>query len=302
MWLAAVPAGTPQDQPAGLDELVRMGTQLLEENLDESLLQALGEVDLEQAQAFFEQFDQKLQGQQVLDLVRLKMTAQTLLPVLAAHDETAPFADWLRTRMDYLEAAEQLQKEQPKPPKPPPGKVAPPPPNPTPAQEQKVWHRMVEKRPLPQGADRLAPTLKPLFTAQGVPAELVWLAEVESSFNPRARSPVGAAGLFQLMPATAKSLGLSTWPFDERLNAEKSATAAARYLKYLHGRFKDWKLALAAYNVGEGRLRSLLAKTKNRTFEGVSAALPAETQMYVPKIEATLQLRESVTLAQLDKR
>jgi membrane-bound lytic murein transglycosylase D len=132
-----------------------------------------------------------------------------------------------------------------------------------------------------------------------VPTELVWLAEVESSFDPSARSPAGAVGLFQLMPATAKSLDLSLWPWDERRNPEKSARAAAVYLRSLHKRFDDWPLALAAYNAGEGRVSDLLRKRKARSFDAISDALPAETQMYVPKVEATVLKREGRTLAQL---
>ena len=116
---------------------------------------------------------------------------------------------------------------------------------------------------------------------------------------PPARSPAGAAGLYQLMPQTARSLGLALKPADERLNAEKNAGAAAKYLKYLHGRFKDWRLALAAYNAGEGNLSTLMTRHKARTFDDVSRRLPAETQLYVPKIEATLWKREGVRLASL---
>jgi membrane-bound lytic murein transglycosylase D len=135
-----------------------------------------------------------------------------------------------------------------------------------------------------------------------VPQELVWVAEVESAFNPNARSPVGAAGLFQLMPATAKSLGLSAFPQDERYDPEKSAQAAAKYLGYLQGKFKNWPLSLAAYNVGEGRLRGLLDKHKARSFDAVSPYLPAETQMYVPRIEAVVLRREGRSLDQLRQR
>ena len=105
--------------------------------------------------------------------------------------------------------------------------------------------------------------------------------------------------MFQLMKPTAKSLGLSTWFPDERLNAEKNARAAAIYLRQLHGRFGDWRLALAAYNAGETRVSQLLKKSKQRTFDAIAAKLPAETQMYVPKVEATLRKRESVELRQL---
>ena len=128
---------------------------------------------------------------------------------------------------------------------------------------------------------------------------MVWLAEVESSFDARVRSPAGAAGLFQLMPATAKSYGLKTSPSDQRLQPEDSARAAAKYLGHLHGQFKDWRLALAAYNAGEGTVQKLLERHKARTFDAIATHLPAETQMYVPKVEATLLRREGVELSRL---
>jgi membrane-bound lytic murein transglycosylase D len=101
------------------------------------------------------------------------------------------------------------------------------------------------------------------------------------------------------MPATARSLGLRLFPRDERTNPDKSAEAAAKYLKYLHGRFRDWHLALAAYNAGEGRVRGLLTKHKASSFDSIAVRLPAETQLYVPKVEATIQRREGMALAKL---
>jgi membrane-bound lytic murein transglycosylase D len=101
------------------------------------------------------------------------------------------------------------------------------------------------------------------------------------------------------MPSTTRSLGLSLRPKDERLDPDKSAQAAAKYLKYLYGRFQDWPLAMAAYNAGEGNVRTLLERHKATTFDQISARLPAETQMYVPRIDATLQRREGVALNQL---
>jgi membrane-bound lytic murein transglycosylase D len=141
--------------------------------------------------------------------------------------------------------------------------------------------------------------LKPVFAAENIPEELMWVAEVESSFDPRARSPAGAAGLFQLMPATAKRYGLSTSPFDQRLKAEASAQAAAKYLKFLYGHFHDWRLALAAYNAGEGTVQNLLKRHRARTYDAISTHLPAETQMFVPKVEATLLRREGLKLEEL---
>jgi len=154
---------------------------------------------------------------------------------------------------------------------------------------------------VPKIAQPYVGRLKPIFTAEGVPPELVWVAEVESSFDPRARSPAGAAGLFQLMPATARRYGLKTsWPWDERLKPEPSARAAAQYLEYLHSRFKDWRLALAAYNAGEGTVEELLKRQKAHSFDAIATHLPAETQMYVPKVEAIVWRREGRKLAELE--
>src|SRR5208283_3666190 len=130
--------------------------------------------------------------------------------------------------------------------------------NPSPQMERAVWVRQISGRPWSAAAKEYVPQLKPIFSAQKIPPELVWVAEVESSFDRRAESPAGAAGLFQLMPDTAKRFGLSLWPRDQRFQADTSATASARYLKYLFGRFQDWRLALAAYNAGEGTVQNLL--------------------------------------------
>jgi membrane-bound lytic murein transglycosylase D len=165
--------------------------------------------------------------------------------------------------------------------------------------EREIWIKELSARPRPEAANPYVSRLKPIFTGQGVPPELVWIAEVESSFDPRARSPAGAAGLFQLMPATAKRYGLRTWPLDYRLRPDDSARAAAKYLDYLHTHFKDWRLALAAYNAGEGTVEKLLQRHKARTFDEIATHLPAETQMFVPRVEATLARREGLKLSQL---
>jgi membrane-bound lytic murein transglycosylase D len=165
--------------------------------------------------------------------------------------------------------------------------------------EREIWIKKVANRPWPPSAKELVPVLKPVFTAQKVPSELVWLAEVESSFNREALSPVGAAGLFQLMPDTAKRFGLSLWPRDQRYQPAPSATASAQYLRYLYNHFQDWRLALAAYNAGEGTVQKLLKRYKTHSYDDIAPHLPAETQMYVPRIEAVLQTREGAKLEQL---
>jgi hypothetical protein len=149
---------------------------------------------------------------------------------------------------------------------------------------------------LPPEAREYVARLKPIFLAEGVPVELVWLAEVESGFDTLARSSIGAVGLFQLMPETAKSLGLALTPWDQRLQPERNAHAAARYLKHLYGLFGDWRLAIAAYNGGEGLVGHLLEKHATHRYNEIAAELPTETQTYVPKVEATILRREGVTL------
>ncbi|KAB2668718.1 MAG: lytic transglycosylase domain-containing protein [Verrucomicrobia bacterium] len=310
-----IPAARCQDLPA-LDDLFDQGRQLVEEHLDDrvgKLLEALESGDRGQTRRMLEELQRDFMGDQVLDLPRLKRAAQTLLPILEEDESTLPFAAWLRSRMDYFEVAEDLGRLPP-----PPvartntagtvtvqtGTNAPVPgaavrANPPAAAQREAWERRTAGRAAPAGAARYVERLKPVFAAFGVPEELVWLAEVESSFDPAAESPVGALGLFQLMPTTAHGLGLSMSPRDERRHPEKSARAAAAYLKSLHDRFHDWRLALAAYNAGEGRVHRLMEKHHARTFDELSPYLPAETQMYVPKIEALVRRREGKRLQDL---
>ncbi len=124
---------------------------------------------------------------------------------------------------------------------------------------------------------------------------------MESSINLKARSPVGAYGPFQFMPATAERFGLRVGFLDERDDPRKSAEAAASYLSILHQQFDSWPLALAAYNAGEGRVGRAMKVSGATTFEQVSPHLPTETRMYVPKVLATIAARESIDLANLSR-
>jgi len=282
-----------------LDDLLQSGEQWLRDNLDPEVLRQIEQhIDFDQAQSIAVNLQRRFQGDYVIDLASLRESARALVPILDRSDETRPYAIWLRTRLDYFDVAEELRLSIPAP-KPVPGKPAPKVPNPDAAAERKAWRRQMEKRPPPRGADVYVHRLKPVFAAQGAPRELVWVAEVESGFDPRARSPVGAVGLFQLMPATAQRFDLALKPRDERLDPKRSAQAAAKYLRILHGRFKDWRLALAAYNAGEGRVGRLLESRKTTSYDRISTRLPAETQMYVPKVEAVLQRREGISLTDL---
>lgn len=282
-WLALVIAIGPVH---AADELRLDAAMLAELNLPE--------FDQKQLEDICRDLQEQLQGNYILDLAELRTFARNLLPVLEAHDEAQPYAAWLRARLDYLDVADQLRILIPAP-----TTEQPPPLQPAPIVVRKQWTEQIKREPAPTKIETLIPRLKGIFTNEGVAAEMVWLAEVESGFNPKAQSPAGAVGLYQLMPATARFLNLSTWPLDQRLTPEKNAAAAARYLKYLAGKFPDWRLILAAYNAGEGTVRRALEKYRAKSFDEIAVYLPAETQMYVPKVEAVIQRREGVALPDL---
>jgi membrane-bound lytic murein transglycosylase D len=282
-----------------LDDILDSVQQIAQENLDPNVLNALQNVDQQKVEDFFTHYDEFLRGDYVLDVAQLKDAANAVLPMLDAHEETQPYAAWLRSRLDYFDAADELKSLIPAQPKPGAGKSPPPRFNPTFKAEQEIWIKKVAPRPWPKGAQEIVPKLKPIFIAQQVPPELVWLAEVESGFDSRARSPVGALGLFQLMPGTAKDQGLSLWPRDQRRQPEAAAGAAAKYLRELHAKFRDWRLAVAAYNCGPATVEKLLSRYHARSYEGIASHLPAETQLYVPRVEATILHREGAALENL---
>jgi len=286
------------DDTVTLPDLVQGAQQWAQENLDTNVLNALPTVDDPQVQQFFRDLQQRYQGDYVVDLAALRQSAQTVLLLLENSENTRPYAAWLKAQMDYLDVADEIRLTI-APPNVETNQPPPPVPNPSPQKERELWIKKVSVTPWSAAAKEYVPELKPIFTAQKIPPELVWVAEVESSFDRRALSPAGAAGLFQLMPATAKRFGLSLWPRDQRFQPEPSATASAQYLKYLYDRFKDWRLALAAYNAGEGTVQKLLDRYKTHSYDDIAEHLPAETQMYVPRVEAVLRQREGADLEQL---
>jgi membrane-bound lytic murein transglycosylase D len=298
LFLAGSLIAWAQDDAVTMPDIIQGVQQFAQENLDTNVLNALPKVDDPAVQQFFREIQQRFQGDYVVDLAALRQTAQTVLPLLESSEETQPYAAWLKAQMDYLDLADEIRLTIPPPTvetNPPPQSVL----NPPPQKERELWVKKVSVSPWPALAKEYVPALKPIFTAQKIPPDLVWVAEVESGFDRRALSPAGAAGLFQLMPDTARRFGLSLWPRDQRYQPEPSATASARYLKYLHDRFKDWRLALAAYNAGEGAVQKLLDRYKTDSYDAIAQHLPAETQMYVPRVEAVLQQREGANLEQL---
>ena len=110
-------------------------------------------------------------------------------------------------------------------------------------------------------ANRYFPIIEPLLKANGIPDDFKYLMVIESSLNPIARSPAGAAGLWQFMPATAREFGLEVNDnVDERYHIEKATAAACRYFKQAYAKYGDWMAVSAAYNAGQGRISSQLDK------------------------------------------
>jgi len=122
----------------------------------------------------------------------------------------------------------------------------------------------------------------------GLPKELKYLAVIESQLKPTAISWAGAVGPWQLMPATARVLGLKVSKrIDERVDYYKSTHAAAKYLKELYNEFGDWLLVIAAYNGGPGNVYSAIRKSGSRNFWNLQYHLPAESRMHVKKFIGT---------------
>jgi membrane-bound lytic murein transglycosylase D len=277
--------------PADSDELFKLGQQVFEQYAPPEIKAQFAFPSKEQWDTFAARLQQALDNNSLEELAAYEPEARAALTALRALPGYEDYADWLEQRIDEIQGA----REAAAPPQSPvPGSPAAR--NPSPAiPHYNLWLARVRNRPVPVGAAALMPRLRAAFAAEGVPPELAWLAEAESTFNPAAGSPAGARGLFQFMPDTAHALGLGTMLPDERTDPEKSAHAAARYLRTLYTRFGSWPLTLAAYNAGEGRLGRTLISRGASDFAGVAPGLPAETRMYVPKVFALVSTRTGVT-------
>lgn len=141
------------------------------------------------------------------------------------------------------------------------------------------------------------PIFEKYLAKYGLPDELKYLSIIESGLNPRAMSRVRAVGLWQFMSATGRYYGLNNnWYIDDRMDPEKSTDAACRYLRDLYNMFKDWEIALAAYNTGPGNVKRAIRKAGYRkpegnvytklTFWDIYPHLPRETRSYVPQFVA----------------
>jgi membrane-bound lytic murein transglycosylase D len=139
---------------------------------------------------------------------------------------------------------------------------------------------------------------------EGVPQDLIYLAQAESGFHPLALSRAGARGMWQFMASRAKGYGLERdWWIDERQDPEKSTRAAAHHLKDLYNEFGDWYLAMAAYNSGPGTVQNAVKRTGYADYWELYKrnVLPKETRNYVPIILAVTIMAKNPEQYGLDK-
>ena len=136
------------------------------------------------------------------------------------------------------------------------------------------------------------------FREEGVPLDLIYLAQAESGFQPLALSRVGARGMWQFMAGRATEYGMRrNWWVDDRQDPIKSTRAAARHLKDLYAQFGDWYLAMAAYNSGPGNVQAAVRRTGYADFWQLYKrdVLPRETKNYVPIIVAMTIMAKNPT-------
>jgi membrane-bound lytic murein transglycosylase D len=135
--------------------------------------------------------------------------------------------------------------------------------------------------------------IESVLTQYGLPKELKYLAVIESNLKSSAVSKVGAKGPWQLMPQTARDLGLKVnHNVDERKNYYKSTRAAAAYLRDLYNELGDWLLVIAAYNTGTVNVYRAIHRSGSRNFWDLEKFLPAESRSHVKKFIGTQYMFE----------
>jgi membrane-bound lytic murein transglycosylase D len=144
---------------------------------------------------------------------------------------------------------------------------------------------------------RYIPMIQAKLEERGMPQDLIYLAMIESGFNPKAYSSAHASGLWQFIAETGERFGLEiNRAVDERNDPEKATDAALDYLSQLHDRFGSWYLAAAAYNTGENRVARIMKeatgseKGTEESYYAISDRLPRETRDYVPLMIAAARI------------
>lgn len=147
-----------------------------------------------------------------------------------------------------------------------------------------VKHSPRQLASLQRKAQYYFPIFEDILAKHQLPFELCYLPVIESALNPQAHSPVGAAGLWQFMPATGKKYGLEINSLiDERMDPIRSTEAACQFLKALYNVFGDWNLVIAAYNCGPGNVNKAIHRAGGkRDFWSIYPFLPRETRGYLP--------------------
>jgi membrane-bound lytic murein transglycosylase D len=145
--------------------------------------------------------------------------------------------------------------------------------------------------------DKYEPMISAKLEKRDMPQDLIYLAMIESGFNPTAKSPAKAGGLWQFISETGKRYGLTiNRKVDERNVPAKATDAALSYLSDLYDRFGSWYLAAAAYNTGENRVARIMRqvtgseKGSDEDYYRISRLLPRETQDYVPMMIAAARI------------
>ncbi|HWF09162.1 MAG TPA: transglycosylase SLT domain-containing protein [Bryobacteraceae bacterium] len=153
-------------------------------------------------------------------------------------------------------------------------------------------------------AGRYSAMISKVLAEEGIPQELIHLAQAESGFLPRAVSRASAEGLWQFVKFRGNEYGLKQTPYsDERLDPEKATRAAARHLHDLYNEFGDWYLAIAAYNCGPGNVEKAVERSGYADYWELRARhlLPAETTNYVPIILAMTIMSKNAQAYGLDQ-
>ncbi len=154
-----------------------------------------------------------------------------------------------------------------------------------------------------QRAGRYRPLISRILDEEGVPPELIYLAQAESGFFPRAVSNKQATGMWQFIQFRGREYGLMQTPYsDDRLDPEKATRSAARHLRDLYHKFGDWYLAIAAYNCGPGNVEKAVERTGYADFWELRSrrTLPLETTNYVPIILAMTIMAKNAKEYDLD--
>ena len=141
-------------------------------------------------------------------------------------------------------------------------------------------------------AEYYFPIIEPILDSYNIPLELKYLPIIESRFNPKAKSPVGARGMWQIMFNTAKEYDLIISSYvDERMDVVKSTKAACEYFLESQARFNDWTTSIASYNVGKGGvLKAIKRSGGKKNYWEYRPFLPKETREYIPKLIAAIYI------------